>query len=102
MDETGIQLEHNPGKIVARKGTKYLQSNTSDKRETITVIAAVSAGGKRQPPHFIIKKSLLSLHTEDAPEGSTCSVLELISLMHNCKRIIQNMWISNYDLAYVT
>ena len=27
MDETGMQLDHTPGKIVAQKGAEYLQSN---------------------------------------------------------------------------
>lgn len=47
MDESGVQLEHKPGKIGTRKGTKYLQSGN---RETITVIAAVNAQGRSLPP----------------------------------------------------
>ena len=78
MDESGVQLEHKPGKIAARKGTKYLQSRTSGNRETITVIAAVNAQGRSLPPHFVVKgktqRSLGSFQTEDAPEGSTWSV----------------------------
>jgi len=67
-------------KTVARKGTKYLQSSNSGNRETITVIAAVSAAGKSLPPHFIVKgktkRSLQSFQTEDAPQESTWSVSE--------------------------
>jgi len=78
MDETGVQLEHKPGKVVARKGTKYLHSTTSGNRETITVIAAVNAAGVSIPPHFIVKgktrRSLQSFQTEDAPQDSTWSV----------------------------
>jgi len=78
LDETGVQLEHKPGKVVAHKGTKYLHSTTSGNRETITVIAAVNAAGICIPPHFIVKektqRSLQSFHTEDAPHGSTWSV----------------------------
>jgi len=78
MDETGVQLEHKPGKVVARKGTKYLHSSTSGNRETITVIAAVNAAGTSVPPHFIVKgktqRSLNSFRTEDAPCNSTWSV----------------------------
>ena len=78
MDETGLQLEHKPGKVVARKGTKYLHSTTSGNRETITVIAAVNAAGICIPPHCIVKgkthRSLQSFQTEDAPHDSTWSV----------------------------
>ena len=37
MDETGLQLDVKPRKVVARKGTKSLHSRTSGYRETITV-----------------------------------------------------------------
>jgi len=78
MDESGVQLDHIPGKVAARKGTKYLQSSTSGKRETITVFATVNADGGSLPPHFIVKgktqKSLQSFQTENAPAGSTWSV----------------------------
>ena len=38
MDETAMQLDHKPGRIIATKGAKYLYSQTSGNRETITVI----------------------------------------------------------------
>ena len=55
MDETGMQFDYHPGKIIAKKGVKYLHSCTSGNRETITVIACVSAMGNSLPPHFIVK-----------------------------------------------
>jgi hypothetical protein len=55
MDETGVQLDHKPGKIVAAKGTKYLHSRTSGNRETITIIGAINAAGRSIPPHVIVK-----------------------------------------------
>jgi len=33
MDETAVQLEHKPGKVVARRGTKYLHCATSGNRK---------------------------------------------------------------------
>jgi len=76
MDETGIQLDHKPGKITAAKGTKYLHSRTSGVRETLTIIAAVNAAGGVIPPHVIVKgktrRSPNSFRTEDAP-GATWS-----------------------------
>ena len=64
MDETGLQLEFNPHKIVAPKETKYLHMRTSGNREMITIIACVNAVGRAVPPHVIprgkIVKSLQS------------------------------------------
>ena len=80
MDETGLQLDFKPPKIVAARGAKHLQSRTSGKREAITVIAAVNAAGKTIPLHLIPKgktiKSLQAFNTSDAPVGSKWSVSE--------------------------
>jgi len=46
MDETGNQLDHKPGKIVAEMEAKYLQSRTSGNSETVTVIGTIN---KRSP-----------------------------------------------------
>jgi len=78
MDETGMVLEHRPTAVLARRGSRYLQSRTSGNRELITVIACVSAAGKALPPHMIVKgKSWLVLNgfdTEKAPPGTVMSV----------------------------
>ncbi|XP_065654605.1 uncharacterized protein LOC136081232 [Hydra vulgaris] len=55
MDESGLQMDFKPPKIIAKRGTKHLQSRTSGKRETITIIAAVNAAGGLVPPHLIAK-----------------------------------------------
>ena len=77
MDKTGVQLDYTPGKVVAGKGAKYIHSCTSGNRETITVTCAVNAVGKCLSPHVIVKgqtkRSLHSLQTENAPEGTTWS-----------------------------
>jgi len=78
MDETGLlQLDHKPQKVMAAKGTKYLHSRTSGNREMITVIGAVNAGGGALPPQVIAKgktrRSLNSLQTQDAPDGTAWS-----------------------------
>ncbi|XP_047142044.2 jerky protein homolog-like [Hydra vulgaris] len=78
MDETGMQFDYRPEKIIAKKGVKYLHSRTSGNRETITVIACFNATGNSIPPHFIVKgktiRSLCNFQIENAPEGSTWSV----------------------------
>jgi len=45
INETGIVLDHQPMKVVARSGTKYLHSRSSENKEVITVIAVVNADG---------------------------------------------------------
>jgi len=64
-------------RVIAAKGTKYLHSRTSGNREMITVIGAVNAGGGALPPRVIVKgktrRSLNSLQTQDAPDGTTWS-----------------------------
>lgn len=78
MDETGIQLEHRPKKVIARLGSKHLQSRTSGNRETITIVGCVNADGGVIPPHIIIKgktvRALNSFEVNAAPIGSTWSV----------------------------
>jgi len=78
MDETGMQLDHKPGKVVAQTGSKYLHSRTSGNKELITVVGAVNAAGGALPPHLIVKgktkRSLYSFQMENAPDGCTWSV----------------------------
>jgi len=78
MDETGLQLDVNPKKIVAGKGSRCLHMHGSGNREMITCIACVNAAGNFIPPHLIPKgktlKALQSFRTEDAPTGTNWSV----------------------------
>ncbi|XP_065654844.1 uncharacterized protein LOC136081458 [Hydra vulgaris] len=80
MDETGMQLEHKPRRVVARKGSKYIQSRTSGNKKTVTVICCVNAAGQVIPPHIIGKgktvQTLYGFDTENAPRGATWSVSE--------------------------
>ena len=80
MDECGLQMDFRSPKIVAARGAKHLQARTSGKRETITLIAAVNAGGGTVPPHLIPKgktvRSLQSFNTADAPDGTNWSFSE--------------------------
>ena len=55
MDETGMQFDYRPGKIIAKKGVKYLHSRTLGNRDRITVTACVSSMGNSLPPHFKVK-----------------------------------------------
>ncbi|CAH1975463.1 unnamed protein product [Acanthoscelides obtectus] len=56
LDETGLQLNNNPGKVVVTKGTKMVNCITSaEKGETISVITCVNAEGSFFPPCCIFK-----------------------------------------------
>jgi len=78
MDETGLQLEHVPRTVVARKGSKYLQSRTSGNKETLTIIACINASGDKIPPHIIAKgetqRALHGFDLKNAPAGAKWSV----------------------------
>ena len=78
MDETGIQLEHKPHRVLAQKGTRFLHARTSGNRETITVVACASAAGEKLPPHVIARgktrKTLNGFEITSAPKGTSWSV----------------------------
>ena len=80
MDETGVQLEHNPTSVLARKGTKAIPGRVSNSRENIIVVACVSADGNAMPPFVIAKgkthKSLSQFKRDEAPEGSIFTYTE--------------------------
>jgi helix-turn-helix, Psq domain/DDE superfamily endonuclease len=101
MDETGLQLDVKPRKIVARKGTKSPHSRTSGNRETITVIACVSASGKSVPPHMIIKgktqKSLNGFDTESAPPDTNWSWSD----SGWTKQGLAKLWFTNTFLPHI-
>ena len=59
VDETGISLDHNPPKILAKAGSNP-HCVTSGKSATTTVIAAVSALGETIPPYVIFKGERIS------------------------------------------
>ncbi|RVE47494.1 hypothetical protein evm_007905 [Chilo suppressalis] len=56
MDESGIQLNNKPGKVIAKKGAKVVNSVTSAERgETMTIVGCCNAIGNFLPPVLIIK-----------------------------------------------
>ncbi|CAH1996409.1 unnamed protein product [Acanthoscelides obtectus] len=56
LDETGLQLNNNPGKVMVTKGTKMVNCITSaEKGETISVITCVNAEGSFFPLCCIFK-----------------------------------------------
>ncbi|XP_063226226.1 uncharacterized protein LOC134533020 isoform X1 [Bacillus rossius redtenbacheri] len=56
VDESGLQLNNKPDKVIAVKGSKDLHVLTSgEKGETISVIACTNAEGSFLPPYCIFK-----------------------------------------------
>lgn len=72
MDESGLQLNNVPGKVVAVKGSKDVHVVTSQERgETITVVACCNAEGNFMPPYCIFKGvNLQQIWQENMPAGS--------------------------------
>ncbi|XP_065645838.1 uncharacterized protein LOC136076293 [Hydra vulgaris] len=101
MDKTGMQLEHKPRRVAARKGSKYIQSRTSGNKETITVICCVNAADQVIPPHIVGKgktvRTLYGFDTENAPRGATWSVSE----KGWTKRGIAELWVEKIFLLNI-
>lgn len=56
MDESGLQLNNEPGQVVAVKGSRDVHVRQSSERgETITVVACCNAEGSFLPPYCIFK-----------------------------------------------
>lgn len=71
-DEIGVQLNNEPGKVVAVKGSKDVHVVTSaEKGETITVLACCSAEGQFLPPYCIFKGVYVKpTYLKGAPPGT--------------------------------
>ena len=64
MDESGFHFEHQPIKVVCKKGVQAVNSRVSSSRENVNVIACASAAGVVMPPMFVVKgKTYKSLHS---------------------------------------
>lgn len=56
MDETGFQINNEPGKVIATKGAKDVHVLSSSERgENVTIIACCNAEGNFMPPVVIFK-----------------------------------------------
>lgn len=72
MDESGLQLNNEPGQVVAIKGTKDVHVRKSTERgETVTVIACCNAEGTFLPAYCIFKGvNKQQVWLEKMPPGS--------------------------------
>ena len=56
VDESGLQLNNKPDKVIAMKGSKDVHVLTSgEKGETVTLVACCNAEGNFLPPYCIFK-----------------------------------------------
>lgn len=72
MDETGLQLNNKPGKVVAARGARDVHTITlKEKGETISVVVCCNAEGNFIPPYCIFKGINKKSEFEDGmPPGS--------------------------------
>lgn len=71
-DEIGVQLNNEPGKVIAQKGSKDVHVVTSaEKGETVTIMACCNAEGQFLPPFCIFKGVYAKpQYIKDAPPGT--------------------------------
>lgn len=72
-DESGIQLINSTGKVIAPKGCKAVhQVTTSERGETVTILACCTAEGRFLPSSIILKEKNLKPEFRDGlPPGAT-------------------------------
>lgn len=97
MDETGLQLNNKPTKVVATKGARDVHKLTSnEKGETISLIACCNAEGNFLPPYVIFRGKNKKKEFEDnMPPGS---VIEMSPESAYVKTSIFLSWIKNHFL----
>lgn len=85
MDETGVQLNNEPGAVVAEKGTKSVHVLSSSERgETVTVVACANAEGVFLPPYCIMKGvNKKDEYKDGLPPGSTIKMNKKSAYMNS-------------------
>jgi len=72
VDETGITSVQEPGRIIAKKGTKQVGRVVSaEKGQTTTIVCAMNACGTFVPPMFLFKRKKMNAQLmTDCPPGA--------------------------------
>lgn len=85
MDESGVQLNTRPGVVLAVKGSKNVSNITSTERgETITLIACCNAEGNFLPPACVMKgKIKKDEYTDNMPPGSVLYMSQKSAYVNN-------------------
>lgn len=97
MDETGLQLNNRPGHVIAGKGSKSVPLVTSsEKGETITLVACCNAEGMFLPPVVIMKGKNKKPEFEDGmPPGSVVYMSEKSAYINS---VIFSDWLRQHFL----
>ncbi|CAC5407325.1 unnamed protein product [Mytilus coruscus] len=70
MDETNLNMEHRPVKVLASVGARSVPGRTGNTREGVTVLPCVNAAGEKIPPLLIVRgKTERSLRSFNTHEG---------------------------------
>ncbi|TGZ48328.1 hypothetical protein DBV15_08634 [Temnothorax longispinosus] len=95
VDETGLQLNNDFGKVIATKGSREVHHVTlAEKGETISVIACCNAEGNFLPPYCIFKgKRKRPEFEDDLPPGSRVQMGETSAYV-NCQLFLG--WLKNH------
>ncbi|KAL8593095.1 hypothetical protein ACOMHN_018021 [Nucella lapillus] len=54
-DETGLQFQHRPSKIMAAKGARMVSARAANDKQSLTIMATISAAGEAMPPMIVAK-----------------------------------------------
>ena len=70
-DETGLQFSPNPGKVLAKKGTRELLARSSNSQDSVTTLVCINAAEAAMPPFCVVKgktmRSVQSFSTQNGP-----------------------------------
>ena len=90
MDETGLQLNNDLGKVSAAKGSKYVHVIKGQKREeTVIVVACCNAKGSFLPAYCIFKGvNKQQVWEENMPPGAIIKLRKSLYLWKALYRLI--------------
>ncbi|VDI06610.1 Hypothetical predicted protein [Mytilus galloprovincialis] len=74
MDETNLNMEHRPVKVLASVGARSVPGRTGNTREGVTVLPCVNTAGEKNPPLLIVRgkteRFLRSFNTHEGPPSA--------------------------------
>ena len=97
LDESGMPLQHRPGKRIAVKGQKHVIVITSGDKTNVTVLACVSASGYALPPMIIFNRKNL---TPELTRGETLGTIYGLSSSGWIDSELFSEWFLRHFLEY--
>ncbi len=96
-DESGMPLQHRPGRRIAVRGQKHVIVHTSGNKTQITVLVCVSARGNYIPPMVVFKRKGL---TEDLVQGEVPDTMYGLSSSGWMDGELFSQWFQYHFLKY--